>query len=261
MIGELRESSLHEALKTHYARELQGLTEQPVAGYIVDVLIPGEVIEIQTGSFSNIRKKIDKLLESHRVRLVYPIAREKIIRLYDGDGTRIVRERKSPLHGVPALAGKELMYIHEAVRHPQFSLELAMITLLEERIDDGGGSWRRKGVRILDRRLGTIVDTILLDEPASYRILLPSHLPGRFTNKELAASAGITSGQAAKLTWFLRKIGVLEEAGKRGRALEFQAAPNVYIGDGIDDYIDEGLNADRIKAKRTKANPDGNRDG
>ncbi len=219
MIGQLRETALHESLKQMYAEQTQGMMEQSVDGYIIDVVTPSELIEIQTGNFSNIKIKLGKLLPNHRVRLVYPISAEKTIRLYNKDRKTILRERKSPARGVPAVAGVELMRIPATVLHPNFILEIVMVRVLEERVDDGAGSWRRKGISILGRTLLEVLDTIIFEGKESYKLLLPVTLPERFTHKDLISCAGITPGQAAKLSWFLRKIGVVNKVGKKGRSL------------------------------------------
>jgi hypothetical protein len=216
----MAESALHETLKHLYAQQLGGTVEQPVSGYIVDILTPAEVIEIQTGSFAHLRDKLADLLREHAVRLVYPIAVRKQILLYAADGS-LLRSRKSPLQGKPALAGKELLHIHQAVCHPCFTFELVMVTLTEERCNDGFGSWRRGGVSIGNRLLESVVETLVFSDPSSYSLLLPSGLPERFTNKDIAREAGISAAAAAKLSWFLRKIGVLAERGRQGRSLEF----------------------------------------
>ena len=219
MIGQLRETALHESLKQIYAEQTQGVTEQSVDGYIIDVVTPSELIEIQTGNFSNIKIKLGRLLTNHHIRVVYPIPVEKTIRLYDRDQLHILRERKSPARGVPAVAGVELMRIPEIVLHPNFILEIVMVKVLEERADDGAGSWRRKGISILGRTLLEVMDTIIFEGKESYKLLLPATLPERFTHKDLIACAGITPGQAAKLSWFLRKVGVISKIGKQGRSL------------------------------------------
>ncbi len=223
MIGQLRETALHESLKKLYAEQTQGMIEESVDGYIIDVVTPNELIEIQTGNFSNIRVKLGKLLPNHRVRVVYPIPAEKTIRLYNYDQKHILRERKSPARGVPAAAGVELMRISDIVVHPNFILEIVMVKVLEERADDGLGSWRRKGVSILGRTLLEVVDTLIFEGKESYLLLLPASLPKCFTHKDLVACAGITPGQGAKLSWFLRKIGVIHKIGKQGRSLLLEA--------------------------------------
>lgn len=57
-IGELRERSLHRALKERYATG-GGSTETAVDGYVADVVLDNRIIEIQTGVFSPLRTVID----------------------------------------------------------------------------------------------------------------------------------------------------------------------------------------------------------
>ncbi len=223
MIGELRESQLHEALKLHYAEMSGGRTEQQVAGAIVDVITPEEIIEIQTANFSSLRNKLARLLENgYRVRLVHPIAVSKRIRLLAADGATVVRERNSPQRRNYGHAAIELMRIPELIGHPGLSVELVLVSILEERVDDGSGSWRRGGVAIRGRELLEIGEMLVLDSVERYALLLPANMPPLFTHRELAAQSGMSIGQATKLSWLLRRIGILETAGKRGRALLLQ---------------------------------------
>ena len=223
MIGELRESQLHEALKLHYAEACGGLTEQQVEGLVVDVLAPEEIIEIQTANFSGLRNKLTRLLEKgYRVRVVHPIAASKRIRLVAADGTTVVRERNSPQSRGYSHAALELMRIPDLIGHPGLSVELVLVSILEERIDDGSGSWRRNGVAIRGRELLEIGEMLVLDSIESYTLLLPANLPPLFTHRELAGQGGLSIGQATKLSWLLRRIGILETAGKRGRAMLLQ---------------------------------------
>ena len=84
-IGRLNELSLHAGLKRWYARPGDRL-EAPVDGYVID-LVRGELlIEIQTGSFSAIKRKILDLVSRGPVRLVHPITREKWIVKVGPDG-------------------------------------------------------------------------------------------------------------------------------------------------------------------------------
>jgi hypothetical protein len=57
-----------------------------VDGYHVDVVRDGTLIEIQTGNFSAIKRKLGDLVPHHPLRLVYPIAVEKWILKYGGEG-------------------------------------------------------------------------------------------------------------------------------------------------------------------------------
>ncbi len=76
-IGSLNETSLHAALKEWVragAPDHDAVAESNVDGYVVDVRLPGELVEIQTGSFAAVRDKLARLVQHHVVRLVHPIA-------------------------------------------------------------------------------------------------------------------------------------------------------------------------------------------
>jgi hypothetical protein len=77
-IGTLNEKPLHEALKRWYAQP-GDIFEAPVDGFVVDIVRGDLLIEIQTRNFSAIKRKLEQLLISHSVRLVYPIPSEKWI--------------------------------------------------------------------------------------------------------------------------------------------------------------------------------------
>jgi hypothetical protein len=73
IIGELNEQPLHAALKAWYARPGDRM-EVPLDGYVID-LVQGELlIEIQTGNFSDIKRKLHELVPRYPVRLIYPVA-------------------------------------------------------------------------------------------------------------------------------------------------------------------------------------------
>ena len=95
-IGILRESSLHASLKDLYTTE-KFSSEITVQGFVIDLFDGDQIIEIQTGNFSNLRKKLQVLLETHRMLIVYPIAVEKYIIRHSSDG-KVLSRRKSPAH-------------------------------------------------------------------------------------------------------------------------------------------------------------------
>ena len=87
-IGELNERSLHRALKTRYATP-GSVTEQAVDGFVADVMLGGRIVEIHTGSFWPLKKKLPRLLERFAVTLVYPVAQDRyIVTMPDGAGAQ-----------------------------------------------------------------------------------------------------------------------------------------------------------------------------
>ena len=66
VIGVLREGPLHRELKALLAVPGDAF-EVKVDGYVIDLVrASGELVEIQTGSFSPLRAKLDALLDRHR---------------------------------------------------------------------------------------------------------------------------------------------------------------------------------------------------
>ena len=66
--------------------------EVKVDGYVIDLVrADGELVEIQTGSFSPLRAKLDALLDRHRMRIVHPIPAQRRI-------LRVDERRRGALH-------------------------------------------------------------------------------------------------------------------------------------------------------------------
>src|SRR5690606_6120510 len=141
-IGQLQEKSLHAARKALYARP-GDLLETKVDGYIIDVVRDDTLIEIQTRQFSALKTKLAHLLETHRVRLVHPIAQVRWVVRVNEDG-EIVSRRKSPRRGTVDLLFRELIRFPELIAHPNFSIEIVFTHEEEIWHNDGRGSWRRK---------------------------------------------------------------------------------------------------------------------
>lgn len=214
-IGLLRETSLHADLKKWYAGPNDRL-EVEIDGYLIDLVRADELIEIQTGNFGAIKTKLEKLLRSHRVRLVYPIARERWINRQDIRGRQLKR-RKSPKRGRIEDLFNPLVSIPAIISKPGFTLE---VLLMQEDViwqDDGRGSWRRKGWSVADRRLISVLETISLEWPESYRALLPPDLAHSFTNRDLADALKMRIGLARKMTYCLSRMNLISCTGRRSR--------------------------------------------
>ena len=72
MIGTLNEGALHAQLKEWYRRPGDRV-EQLVDGFVVDLVRCDLLVEIQTGGFAPLRRKLELLTREHRVRLVAPV--------------------------------------------------------------------------------------------------------------------------------------------------------------------------------------------
>jgi hypothetical protein len=216
-IGTLREKSLHSALKTWYMQP-DDLMETSVGGYVIDI-VRGEktLIEIQTRSFSSMKRKLTTLLDQYSIRLVHPIAQERYVMRVDSDGV-VISRRKSPKKGKVFDVFREFVSFPTLMAHPNFSLEVLLIHDEEIWRDDGKGSWRRKGWSIYDRRLVNVVDSVVLTSPSDCSALIPAQLSETFDCKELAAALKIQPPIAQKMAYCLREMGALQVVGKRKRA-------------------------------------------
>ncbi len=124
-IGSLNEKPLHAALKEWYRRDGDRV-EAPVDGFVADLLRDGLLIEIQTRGFSAMRRKFDRLLDAHRIRLVHPVAAQKWIVKLDDAGD-VVSRRRSPKRGIAADVCEELVSFPSLLSHPHFTLEIALV--------------------------------------------------------------------------------------------------------------------------------------
>lgn len=250
-IGVMREMSLHAALKAWYAQPGDAL-ETRVDGYVVDIARDGGalLIEIQTGNFSSLRRKLAALTRAHHVRLVYPVPAEKWIVRVSGDAGAELSRRRSPRRGQTLDVFRELPGIARFVADPNFSIEVLLVRAEEVWCAANGrrASWRRKGWRILDRRLIDIVGRHLLETPDDFRALLPAAWLGQpaagghalretgapyaagdrpatltFTTRELAGALGISRPLAQKMAYCLRQMGAIDVAGRQGNALVYRA--------------------------------------
>ena len=214
------ESSLHRSLKFRYSEN--GVTETPVGDYVCDGRNDeGEYIEVQTGSFGPLKEKVKFLTQSGKVRVIHPIISQKHIELYKSDGS-LLRRRKSPVKGSSWDVFKALLYAPELPLLKNLAIELVIVDVIEKRIDDGRGSWRRRGVSISDRVIDAWRQSIVLSKPKDYYQFIPFRKGGSFSVRDLAEKAGIDVGLARKTIYVLNKMGLVERIGKRGRAYQYR---------------------------------------
>ncbi|MEM1231428.1 MAG: hypothetical protein AAGI15_12880 [Pseudomonadota bacterium] len=224
MIGTLNESPLHRAIKDHYRERLaqhgQGVAEEvPVGTFVADLRCGEHIVEVQTGHFGALRRKLATILNDHPVLVVHPIAVHRyLVRLSrDGDGT--FTRRRSPKHGSRLNLLDELVSIPDLLEHPNFELEIALIeeetvTEYSSRARRGRGGWRTRERHLLD-----IKSTERLRCAADLWTWLEADLCEPFGTADLAAALGCSRELARKFAYCLRAAGAVEPVGKQGNAM------------------------------------------
>ena len=215
-IGVMREGPLHAALKALLAEPGDRL-EVPLGRFVIDLVrADGELVEVQTGSFGALGSKLDALLDEHRIRIVHPIAAERRIVRVDERGL-VLRARRSPKRATAGAVFVQLVAFPSLLTHPNLTLELLL--LREDHVRrpqpvTARGRTRDPG----ERRLVEVLDRIALRTPADVLAALPALPREPFSTRELAACLGCNTVLARRTLYCLRSIGIVERAGRRGRA-------------------------------------------
>jgi hypothetical protein len=193
-IGVLNEGSLHAALKRHFA-EPGDAFEVPFGRFVVDLVKAPDtadelLVEIQTGSFGAMGKKLDHLL-----------------------GTRLERRtsaRLSPKRGSIYSLFDELVSIPTLLDHPNLSLEIVLFNESRKQVHDPSLRRQRGGYRTVDRQIEEIIDQQRFDTVMDLRRLLPSSLPDTFTTADIATEAMCSRQAAQKLAFCFQAAHLID---------------------------------------------------
>ncbi len=218
-IGTLRESSLHAKLKEWY-KEPGDKLETPIDGYIIDIVRKDLLIEIQTQNFSALRKKLAHLTKGHKVLLVYPIISDKWI-IYQDASCSKVSKRLSPKHCNHNNIFDELIYIPKLISNPNLSIETILVQIEEIRQKSEREVWRRKRSCLREKRLISVKGWRTFHNPDDFLTQLPWDIDVPFSNYDLAKKLKQSIKLTRKMTYCLRKMGVLRVVGKKGNMLLF----------------------------------------
>jgi hypothetical protein len=245
-IGTLREKPLHASLK-QWCAEPGDRFEVPVDRYVIDVVRDDLLIEVQTGGFSSMRKKLRRLLDlNHRVQVVHPIPVTKTIVRLNDDG-EVIGRRKSPKRGTALDVFAELVYITELLDHPGLHIRVVLTTEDEYRRHDPDRAWRRKGWVVQERRLTGVEETIDICGSQDLAAMLPGAIPGRFTTADVTGLTGCSQRIAQQMMYCLRHTEAIEISGKQGNAIEYRkkhSSPATDGADGTDPLLEQRIGGD-----------------
>ena len=215
------ETSLHRELKALYSPDADR-REVAVEGFRIDAVDGDRLIEIQYGSLGAIRDKVRRLLATHEVHVVKPLAARKF--LVTRKRGKVVSARYSPARETVFDLFYDLVHFVGVFPHPRLTLDVLLTEQEEHRVPARKRRWRSKGHRIEDRLLRSVHGRTVLRTAGDLAGLLPLGLPQCFTTAELAASAGIPRWLAQKMAYCLRKTGAVAVAGKQRNSIVYRRA-------------------------------------
>lgn len=217
-IGTYGEKTVHAVLK-NYFEPYSDSHELKIGGYVADIVGEDGIIEIQTGGFERLRKKLEAFLAVSRVTVVYPIPRKKwLISINPETGER-GKKRKSPVTGSPLDVFPELYKIKPFLADENFRLCIVMLDVEEYRAppeETGSKRGRRRGYVRYDRIPTDIAEEVHIDCKADWEYFIPRGLPEEYTSKEFGQLSGAGAKYASFMLNILTAAGAVERIGKRG---------------------------------------------
>ena len=199
----------------------------------IDVLNEGQgiIYEIQRASFGGrFSKKIQTLLDStkYTIRIVHPILyKQKTSRMRANERLSVSYRNfnSTVLHLFDHLVFFKIPY--------QDRLEFDILLVNEHITKEFSGytktSHRRK-YRTIARDLVEIVERFEIRSKNDFLNILPSDLPNKFTNQDLASRLSFKNAThrnyrlTSKITYSLCQLGILKRVGKKRNAFLFQVA-------------------------------------
>ena len=221
IIGTLNEHTLHLALK-HYCEPNAVYHEIPCMGFVADILRGGEIVEIETRSFANVKRKLDAFLEEHTVTVVYPIAVRKWVIWIDPATGALSEKHRSPKKGRSLDVVYELYKLLPYLTHPRFRLKLILCEVEEYKRRDGWSHDGKRGATREERIPIGFLGEQTFACPADYERLADVIPDGEFT----AAAFAKANKLKGRYPWYALKIltavGIVEQCGQRGRAFLYR---------------------------------------
>ncbi len=216
-IGLYAERGLHAALKAAYGARAGARVEAAVAGRVVDVVLPDELVEVQTRNIGAIAEKILHLACVMPVRIVHPIVVETLVERLDPEDGSLVSSRRARTRRDFYSLFDELVRASIVIASPNVRFDVVLVRVRELRVRDGSGSWRRRGDRVLSRDRLEGVSTTSLDCRADWLALIPAALAEPYDSGMLGEALGIPAMRARKLLYAFARAGLLVPAGKAGK--------------------------------------------
>ena len=230
-IGTYGEKLMHVILK-RYADSDVSHHEVKCCGYIADVFDGQNVTEIQTSSFSPLKKKVAKISNAgYNVTIIYPVAAKKWIIWMDPSSGEVTPRRLSPKKCDKYQLLVEMVHALPLLKRENITFKAIFLEIEEYKLLNGWSSDRKKGSTRCERIPIDIFGELEVSYPEGYREFLPDELGEEFSAKTLASFAKITKRRAYAAIRVLKEVAAIEVSHKKGNEIFYKRA---YINDTPD---------------------------
>ena len=221
-IGTLGEKALHAIIKSYYDDDIEH-QEIEVCGFVADIFSENKIIEIQTGSFERLNKKLEKYLELFDVTVVYPVSRNKNIIWIDPDSGDIIAKNKSTKKGTEIEFLYEASKIRKFLDNRKLNFEILLIDVDEYRLLDGYGHDKKKRCTKLYKMPISLHGVININSRSDVKKLLPPELTdGRFTFSDFEKITKLKGRKARYSLNTLIACEIITAVDTRGRSVIYE---------------------------------------
>ena len=220
-IGTLAEKTMHNVLKNYYSKG-EDYQEIPINEFVADIYMDGHIIEIQTGNFNKLRRKLDSFLQEYKVTIVYPLAYTRYLTYIDKETGRLSDKRKSPRKDTYYTAFKELYKIKTYLNHPNLSIKLVKLEVDEYKLESGYSKSRRRRAEKYDIVPRELIEELDITRPEDFIQLIPMELDEKFTVKDFSKAAKIHDSYGGLILNVFNYLGIVNRVGKSGNSYIYE---------------------------------------
>ncbi len=226
-VGTLSEKYLHALLKNFYEPN-NTYHEVKVDRFTADICRGNEIIEIQTRQLNRLREKLEAyMLLGYKVKVVYPIPRNRWLLWVDNETGVTTKRRKSPVVGSFLSAFFELYKIKYFLDWDNLTVELLLFDAEEYRNLDGYGKSKKYRSTRLEMMPLEFVDSLTLSSPKDYLVFLSESLPPIFKSSDFAKLNKTDLSYANTVLNVLTYLGVITKCGKDKQSFLYKANRNL----------------------------------
>lgn len=224
LITTYMERGLHRSLKTYFCPD-ESKHEIKIGRFVADACDGKTIFEIQTGSLSPLRKKLEYYLNNTDldVVVVRPIAKDRRIFWLKSESGELERApRLSSKHENLASGIAELHYLFDLFGRDRLSFCFVLMEIDEVRLLDGYGKQKKIRATSVDRIAGEIYSLHYINDPRDVEnAILPLLPDAPFDRETLAAALKLKALKLWSAQKLLLEMNILK-CEKQGNKLIFE---------------------------------------